>query len=166
MGKMRNWWIAAGLTSILGCISVAWAIQSTPTPLVAPETGEASIHQAEILDMARFKPGQCTLTTTGSEAAQTGTCNGASGVITSGFTVTVVSNAVDVMTITNSKVQAGDICIAMVDDTGAAAASVLEAASCRVSASQILVRLTNASATSPAVAAKVYFLIATKGNPN
>lgn len=157
----------ASLLIIIGWYAFALAAVITLTPIVPPnETGENSLSSQQIVDMARFKPGFCTVTTAGSEAAQTGTCNGAAGVITSGFSITVVSNAKDVVTITNNKVQAGDACLAIIDDTGAAAASVPEISSCRVSASQIVFNVTNASATSAAAALKYYFLILTQGNPN
>jgi SpoU rRNA methylase family enzyme len=157
----------AALAALLISGGITLAANITPTPVVPPnETGENSAASQQILDMARFKPGFCTVTTAGSEAAQTGTCNGASGLITSGFSITVISNAKDLMTITNNKVQAGDLCIAMIDDTGAAAASVPEVASCRVTAGQIVLVITNASATSPAAALKAMFLIITQGNPN
>jgi hypothetical protein len=161
--SMKRFALAASIT--LALCAIAYAAIRVPAVIVTPpETGEWDAMQQQVVDVARLKPGMCTVTTGGSEAAQTGTCNGAAGVVTSGFNITVVSNAKDTVTLTNNKVQVGDMCIAMIDDTGAAAASVPEITSCKVSAGQLILTVSNASATSAAAALKYYFLVLTQGN--
>lgn len=135
------------------------------TPPLGVETGENSEQNREIVSMARLKLGYCTATTAGSEAAQTATCNAAQGQVTGGFSITVVSGAKDIVTITNSKVLATDACQATIDDTGAAALSAPFISACRVSAGQLILVVTNASSTSPAAALKYYFTLFTGGNP-
>jgi hypothetical protein len=155
--------------AILGACGIAWALQSTPTPIVAPETGEASQHQAEVLDMARFKPGMCTTTATGSGAAagtETATCNGASGQVTT-VTLTIATvGAKNTLTITNNKVGAGDACIATLDPLATAAGALPVVANCSVTANTLTIILSNLLAVSPAGAVEVAFLVLTSGNPN
>ena len=153
--------------AMLVVATAAWALQNTPTPIVnPPETGEFSGVQDQVVDMARLKVGSGTLTAGGSATAATGTLNFASGVVTWPANLTIISNATATLTLTNSKVQAGDVVFGMIDSTGAAAGSVPEVASVQVSAGQVVFVLTNASATSPAIPVKVYYLVVTKGNPN
>lgn len=152
---------------MLVCASAAWALQNTPTPPVPPnETGEASQHQQEILDVARLKPGQCTVTTTGSSNANVGTCNGASGVITTNSISIAVTTGSAVVTIQNNKVQAGDIVLCTLDATGATATSLPDCSSVQVSAGQMIFTLTNTGAATEVANLKIYFLVLTKGNPN
>lgn len=154
------------VATLLGSAAIVYAAQTAREPLVGRETGEDSTLQSSVFNAARLKLGFCTATTTGSEAAQTATCNGASGVITSGFNITVVSNNRDVITVTNNKVTVGDACIAMIDDTGANGASLPEITSCRVSANTIVLTVVNPTSTSAAATAKFQFVILTAGNPN
>lgn len=156
------------LLSAVAVVSISYAIQPTRTPPVPPtETGEDSLHSGEIFNMARVKPGFTQNTTAaGTAAAATLTANTAAGSVTWPAPLTVVSNAVATLTVTDSKVQAGDAVLCMVDSTGAAAGSVPEASSVQVSNGSFVCVLTNASATSPAVAVKVYWLVLTQGNPN
>lgn len=161
--------LAPALAALLVASGIAWAVvQGTPTPIVAPESGEDSLHQGEVFNMARIKPGQCVATGAGTANAQTATCNGASGVVTSGLAFTLVSGAgaSGTMVITNNKVQAGDICIALIDDNGATAASLLEVTGCTVTASTLTLKVVNNFTTANTVAPKFQFVVFTKGNPN
>lgn len=170
---MRRLIIAAALLAASTACVLAQGTSGTaptiPTSPVSPtETGENSASNAQILSIARLKLGYCTGTTVVPEATQTVTCNGAMGILTTGMNITVVSNGKDLITVTNNKVLATDACIAMIDDTGAAAASVPEVTGCRVPAAggQLILVVSNASATSPAAALKVYFMVLTAGNPH
>lgn len=134
-------------------------------PIAPTETGENSENNRSILSIARLKLGYCTATTTGSEASQAATCNGAQGQVTAGTNITVTSGAKDTITITNSKVLATDACQATIDDTGAAANATAIVSSCQVSAGQLVLKVSNISSTSPAAALKFYFMVLTGGNP-
>lgn len=148
-------------------LGVALAANVTPTPIVGPtETGENSLGAQQVTDFARIKIGSCTTTTTGAEPSFSATCNGASGAITTNTNVTKVSGAVDLITVTNSKIQAGDFVQCTVDNTGAAAAAAAICSAAAVSTNQVIFQITNASATSPAHTLTIYFLVMTQGNPN
>lgn len=161
---------ALALCLLLGWAACALAANPTPTPIVPPnETGENSASSQQVVDMARIKPGWCTATATGSGAAagaQTVTCNGAWAQVTT-VTLTIATvGALNTVTVTNNKVQAGDGCMATVDATGAAATSAVFVQSCAVSANTLTVILTNILAVSPAAAVKINLLVLTNGNPN
>lgn len=170
---MKDWYrryfdkgVAAAIFFAVGVL-FAYAANITPTPIVGPtETGEWSAMSQQVVDMARIKPGFGSGTAGGSASAATFTSNTAAGSATWPANLTIISNATATFTLTNSKVQAGDAALCMLDSTGAAAGSVPEVASVQVSAGQLVCVLTNASATSPAVAVKIYWLILTQGNPN
>lgn len=168
---MKRILLVAGLLSTLAIgVMTALAATITLTPIVPPnETGENSASSQMIFNMARFKPGLCSATATGSGAAagaQTVTCNGAWAQITT-VTLTIATvGALNTLTVTNNKVQAGDGCQATVDATGAAATSAVFVQSCAVSANTLTVILTNILAVSPAAAVKVNLLVMTQGNPN
>jgi hypothetical protein len=150
--------------------SMAWAAQSTPTPVVPPnETGENSAGQQQIMDMARLKVGMCQATATGSGAAagtQTATCNGGAGSVTTVTLTFATVGALNTLTITDNKVNVGDICMAMVDPLATAATAGPEAMNCKVGANTLTVILTNNLAASPAGPVNVNFLVVTTGNPN
>jgi hypothetical protein len=158
---------AAMLSLLLASIGMARAANVTLTPIVPPtETGENSLQAQQVVDMARLKVGTCSATTAGAEPTFTATCNGASGIITLNANMTKVSGALDNVTVTNSKVQAGDMVQCTLDSTGAAAAAAPVCSAVQVAAGSIVFQLTNVSATSPAANIKFYFLINTQGNPN
>jgi hypothetical protein len=161
--------LSAGLllTSIIA--NAAFAANATPTPVVPPtETGENSEMQQQIVDMARIKPGQCTATAAGSGAAagtQTVTCNGASGVIT---TVALTMNAaagINTVTVTDDKVQVGDIVMAIMDNSTTPAAQTEVLAVNAIAAGSFNIQLIQDNTTACGVC-KVYFTVFTKGNPN
>jgi hypothetical protein len=160
---------------LLACVpllvlaGVAWALQSIPTPVVPPETGENSNVQDQIMDMARLKVGMCKTTATGSGAAagtQTATCNGGSGSVTTVTMTFATVGALNVVTITNSKVNAADICMATVDPLATTGTAAPEAMSCKVTANTLTITLINNLAVSPAGPINVNFLVVTTGNPN
>jgi hypothetical protein len=160
---------------LLACVpllvlaGVAWALQSTPTPVVPPETGETSNVQDQIMDMARLKVGMCKTTATGSGAAagtQTATCNGGSGSVTTVTMTFAAVGALNTVTVTNSKVNAGDICMVTVDPLTTTGTAAPEAMSCRVTANTLTILLINNLAVSPAGPINVNFLVVTTGNPN
>jgi hypothetical protein len=153
----------------MAVVGYALALQGTLTPPVPPETGEDSLHQAEIFNMARLKVGLCTATATGSGAAagtETATCNGGSGSVTTVTLTFAAVGALNTVTITNSKVNLGDICMVTVDPLATAAGAAPEAMSCKVAANTLTVILINNLAVSPAGPVNVNFLVITKGNPN
>lgn len=161
--------IAALLAGSLAFAPAAFAIQNTPTPIVGPtELGETSIDQQNIVNVARIKPGSCTATTTGAEPNFTAVaCNGAAGVVTTNANVTIAAvGGKDTVTITNTKVQAGDMVQCTLDSTGAAAGSTPLCTAAVVTAGQVVFTISNLTATSPAAALKLYFMVDTKGNPN
>lgn len=142
----------------------AHAANVTLTPVIGPtETGENSAPAQQVMDMARMKPGSCTVSIA---AAGSGTCNGAAGAIT----VTSVSMAVTTgsaaVTVANSKVQAGDFVQCTVDATGATANSIPFCASATVSAQQIIFKLANVGSATESANLTMYFLVFTQGNPN
>lgn len=167
---MKRVALAGGLA--LACVLsyLAWAANITPTPIVGPtETGEWSAMQQQVVDIARLKPGLCTATATGSGAAggtETVTCNGAWAQITTVSLTIATIGALNTVTVTNSKVQAGDGCVATVDATGAAATSAVFVQTCEVSASTLTIILTNILAVSPAAPVKINAMVLTQGNPN
>lgn len=162
--KLALGFLAFGLLALAG---QALSIESTNTPIVPPnETGEEKLHQQQILDAARLKLGSCTVTATGAEATETATCNGAVGAVTMSANMTKVSGAIDLITVTNNKITAGDYVQCTLDTTGAAAAAAAFCSGVQVSQNQVIIQLTNASATSPAATLKVYFSVTTQGNPN
>lgn len=145
----------------------AFAANVTLTPIVPPnETGENSSSAQQVVDMARFKPGTCTVTTTGSSNANSGTCNGASGIVTTNSISIAVTTGSATITITNNKVQTGDMVLAMIDSTGATANSLPDVSSVQVSNNQIIFTLTNTGAATEVANLKIYFLVMSAGNPN
>jgi hypothetical protein len=162
--------ILAALAATIALIMplTAMAAQTTPTPLVLPtETGEDSLLQQSIFNAARLKLGFCTATTTGTEPTLAATCNGAAGIITPGVNITLATvGALDVVTVTNDKVQLGDAVLCTMDATGAASATAAICANATVTAGQIVFNISNLLAKSPAAPLKLYFAIITKGNPN
>jgi hypothetical protein len=162
--------ILSALAALACAGAIAYAANITNTPIVPPnETGENSAGSQQVMDMARFKPGQCAATATGSGAAggsETATCNGASGQVTT-VTLTIATvGALNTVTITNSKVQATDGCVATLDPLAAAATSAPFVLSCHVTANTLTVILSNVLAVSPASAVEINFLVMTSGNPN
>lgn len=164
---MKRFALAGGLA--LALCSYGFAANRTPTPIVGPnETGEWDAMQQQVVDMARMKPGSCTATTTGAEPNFTAVaCNGAAGAVTTNTNVTVAAvGGKDTVTITNTKVQAGDFVQCTLDSTGAAAGSTPVCTAVVVTAGQIVFTISNLTTTSPAAALKVYFAVFTQGNPN
>lgn len=173
------------LLALLGAaavVTVAYAIQPTPTPIIGgpagTETGEESLPAASVLNMARFKPGQCAPAAVAvAGGAATVTCNGASGIISltaatagaSGVTPTVVTvNNTKAQGVWNSTVAPlPDGVQCTVDQTGVTAGAVL-ICSPRITASGVLtLTILNGSATAmTASAVRVVFLITTSGNVN
>jgi hypothetical protein len=117
--------------------------------------------------MARFKLGSGTLTSAVAGSAASGTLNSASGAWTLTSATAGASGATPtVATLTNSKVQAGDIVICEIDQTGATAGSVL---SCNPHVTASTIAFSVYSATPTALTAStivLYFMVLTKGNPN
>lgn len=162
--------ILSALAAIVCAGALAYAANVTPTPIVGPnETGEWGAMQQQIVDVARFKPGMCSTTASGSGAAggtETATCNGAAGQVTTVSLTIATVGALNTVTITNSKVQAGDACIATLDPLAAAATSAPFVLSCHVTANTLTVIISNVLAVSPASAVEIDFLVLTQGNPN
>jgi hypothetical protein len=164
---MKRLSIAAFLLAAVA--SIAFAANITLTPIVPPtETGENSAGSQQVTDMARMKPGSCTATTTGAEPNFTAVaCNGAAGAVTTNANVTIAAvGGKDTVTITNTKVQAGDFVDCQLDSAGAAAGSTPTCTAVVVTAGQIVFTISNLTATSPAAALKLYFMVFTAGNPN
>ena len=165
---MKRFILSLGLT--FGLFGLAYAANITLTPIVGPtETGENSLGSQQVTDMARVKPGFCTATATGSGAAagtETATCNGALAQVTTVSLTIATVGALNTVTITDSKVQAGDACVATADTTGAAATSAVFVQTCKVSANTLTVILTNILAVSPAAPVVINALVLTQGNPN
>lgn len=162
---MKRLAIAAFLLAAITAIALAANV--TLTPIVGPtETGENSLGAQQVTDMARLKVGSCTVTTTGSSNANSGTCNGAAGVVTTNSISIAVTTGTAAITITNSKVQAGDMVQCEVDATGATASSRPFCASAQVSAGQIVFTLANLGSATETANLLIYFLVNTQGNPN
>lgn len=139
--------------------------EATKTALVGQEKGECSQFEDQIMDVARLKPGAGTVTSTGTSSAQTATLNAACGVITTGATtLSVAQDATATVTLTNSKVQAGDMVLAMVDATGASAGSQPFIANVVVSAGSVVFTIGNPASTTLGTGVKIYFLVITAGN--
>lgn len=153
--------LCAGLTAL------AFAANITLTPIVGPnETGENSANSQMVFDVARLKMGSCTVTTTGSSNANAGTCNGSAGVVTTNAISIAVTTGSALVTVTNNKVQAGDMVQCELDATGATSTSLPLCASAQVSAGQIIFTLVNLGAATEVANLKIYFLVNTAGNPN
>ena len=162
----RNWLISAA--ALLLTCGLAWAVQEgTKTPIAAGETGENSLSQGEVFNVARFKPGLGTLSVTVSGAAAAGTLNTAAGIITAATATAGASGtAPTVITLTNNKVQAGDLVLCVMDQTGITAGAVITC-SPHVTASTIAFTLADASVTAMTSSTIIlYYLVVTKGNPN
>jgi hypothetical protein len=162
---MKKFLLAVG--AFFGMFGLAWALQTTLTPLVAPETGENSLSQAEVFNVARLKTGLCTVSVTVSGATAAGTCNGASGIITSAATTAGASGATpSVITLTNSKVGANDLVLCQLDKLAGAAASAL-VCNTHNTANTIVFTIQSASTTALTSATiEINFLVITSGNPN
>lgn len=166
--------LTKGLSAVLlllGAISIAWALQTTPSPPIPPnETGENSVSQQEIFNVSRLKPSFATATSAGSGTAQTVTINSTSGVVTSNVAWTIVSGAgaSGTLTMTNNHIQSvNDMLFVMIDDTGATAASLLEVSSVQISAAgTAVIKVVNNFTTANTVVPKFRFFIVTAGNPN
>ena len=157
-----------GVAVLLFSSALAWGVtEGTKTPPVGGESGEDSLHQGEVFTVARIKPGMGTATFAVSGAAASGTLNTASGAVTLTATTAGASGASPtVLTLTNNKVQAGDIVFCEVDQTGATAGTVLE---CNPHVTAGTVTFSIYSATPTALTSStviVYFFVLTKGNPN
>jgi hypothetical protein len=161
--------LLVGVAALLLSAGLVWAVTNpTPTPIVTPpETGEDSLHAGEVFNMARFKPGMCTVSVTVSGATAAGTCNGASGQITSAATTAGASGATpSVITITNNKVNAADIVICQIDKLAGAAGSAL-VCNTHETASTVVFTIQSASTTALTSATiTISFLVITSGNPN
>lgn len=167
---MKRFALAGGLA--LACIFglFAHAANITLTPIVGPtETGENSAGAQQVTDMARLKVGMGTLSASGGPTAFTGTLNFAAGIITlPSATVAASGSNSTTMTLTNSKVQAGDEVQCTIDSTNSAPAGATPfCASVKVSAGQIIFVISDASATAMTAANLfVHYIINTQGNPN
>jgi len=148
--------------------SAAYAANITLTPIVPPtETGENSLGSQQVTDMARFKLGMGTVAITVSGSAGAGTCNFAACIITLSAATAGASGATPtVITLTDSKVQAADIVLCTVDQTGATAGAVLVCNSHEAAGSATLT-LYDASATALLSSTVVLNIVTvTNGNPN
>jgi len=154
------------LLALLG--SVALALIATNSPIIGPtETGEWSAMQQQVVDVARLKPGMTVATAGGSASAATLTANTAAIAATWPANLTIVSDATATLTWTTTKAQAlGDGVLCTLDRNGSAAAAVPFVAGVALTAGQVVVTLSNSSATSPAAAVIVYCMIITQGNGN
>jgi len=165
---MKRIALAGGLA--LALCSQVFAANPTPTPIVPPtETGENSAGSQQVTDMARLKLGMGTVTASGGPTAFTATLNFASGIITTNGMTLVASGAgacPNTITLTNNKIQAGDIVFAILDSTNSAAGAP-SVGSVKVSAGQVVILICNDTST-PMTASNVstYFLVNTQGNPN
>lgn len=158
-----------GVVAAIGlACGVAYALQGTPTPLVAPETGENSLSQAEVFNMARIKPGMCTVSITISGAAGSGTCNGASGIITlAAATAGASGTNPSVVTLTNNKIQTTDIVLCGVDQNGVTSGAVLTCSAHITAANTVALSVLDGSSTAMTSSAmKLFFVVLTSGNPN
>jgi hypothetical protein len=159
--------ILGSLAALMLTCSAALAVQPTPTPIVAPETGENSQFSDEVFNMARMKAGQCTATVSVSGSAGSATCNGATGILSLTTATAGASGATpSVLTITNSKVQAGDSVQCTTDQTGITAGAVITC-SVAVTANTLTISILDASVTAMTSSSmKVMFAVFTKGNLN
>lgn len=149
--------------------TLVYAANRTPTPIVAPnESGEWDAMQAQVVDMARFKPGQGTATCAVSGAACSATVNNASGILTvTSATAGASGTAQTVMTITDNKVQVGDAILCSVDQNGATAGAVITCLPHITAAGTFTINLADASVTAlTSSTLTVSFLVLTQGNPN
>jgi len=163
---MKRFILSLGLT--FGLFGLAYAANITLTPIVGPtETGENSLGSQQVTDTARLKPGMGTLPITVSGAAGSGTLNTAAGIITLSAATAGASGATPtVITLTDSKIQAADLLLCTVDQTGATAGSVLV---CNGHATAGGATLTLYDASSTALTSStviVNFFVLTNGNPN
>lgn len=136
----------------------AQAAEPTRTPSVGQETGENSAASAQIVDMARVKPGF------GIATGNTVTINNASGIVTTA-SLTTAAGATQAITVNSTKIQAADAVLATVSPNGSTGTPVV--ANVTVTAGQAVVLLQNIHASVALNAAvKVMFLVVTNGNPN
>jgi len=166
--------ILLGALAVAAIVTAAYALQPTPTPPIAPETGEESGAAASVVNVARLKLGQGALSLTVASSAASGTLNNASGVITLASATAGASGATPTtVTLTNSKAQAGDLIFCDVDQTGAPAAAVvlcnshIQAVGGGAGGGQIVFTIQSATPTAlTATTITLYYLVVTKGNPN
>ena len=164
----RNRLISALLAGSLFC-SPAFAIERTPTPIVAPtELGETSIDQQNIVNVARLKPGFGTATCAVSGAACAATINNAAGIVT--FTTATAGasgTSPSVGTITDNKVGANDAILCSTDQNGITSGAVITCSAHITAAGTFTISLFDASVTAMTSSTlKVSFLVITSGNPN
>jgi hypothetical protein len=156
----------AGLLLAAFC-QAALAANATNTPIIPPtETGENSSMQQQVVDVARFKPGFCTVTA-GGTGNQAVTCNGAAGSITlPAQSFGALSNTV--ITSTDSKLQTGDQVLCTLDSHAAATATNPECSAQNNGAGAIVFTISNSNATTAtgSITLLINFLILTVGNPN
>jgi hypothetical protein len=150
--------------------TVAYAtVEGTKTPIVLPaESGENSIEQGEVFNVARLKPGFGTGTCAVSGSACAVTINNAAGLITATTATAGASGATQtVMTVTNNKVGANDFILCSVDQNGATAGAVVTCLPHITAAGTFTINLADASVTAlTSSTLKVNFLVITSGNPN
>lgn len=147
----------AALTLVAGA---ALALDVNRTPLVSPESGQFSERGAQVVSAARLQVG----TGTGTCVSNAVTINKASGVITT-EALTTAAAATQAITLTNSKIQAGDMVIATADPNGST--GTVTVANVAVSAGSAVILLQNIHASVALNAAvKIMFFVVTKGNPN
>jgi hypothetical protein len=165
---MMKRFVASAL-ALLFLGTAAWAVsEGTKTPVVnPPESGENSLSQGEIFNMARLKIGMGTVTSAVSASAASGTLNSAAGAWTLTAATAGASGATPTTaTLTNSKVGANDIVVCEIDQTGATAGSVL---SCNphVTAGTITFKIYSATPTALTSSTIIlYYVVLTSGNPN
>jgi hypothetical protein len=153
----------------LGIVALAYAANRTPTPIVPPtETGEWDAMQQQVVDMARFKPGQGTGTCAISASACAVTVNNASGIVSvTAATAGASGTTQSVMTVTDNKVQVGDAILCSVDQSGATAGAVITCLPHITGAGTFTINLADASVTAlTSSTLTVWFLVMTAGNPN
>lgn len=160
--------ILPALAALLAASAIAFALNITNSPIIGPtENGENSLSSQQVVDVARLKPGMTVATAGGSASAATLTANTAAISATWPANLTITSDATATLTWTTSKAQAlGDGVLCTLDRNGSAAAAVPFVAGVALTAGQVVVTLSNSSATSPAAPVIVYCLILTQGNPN
>lgn len=166
--RLTNLFGALCATALL-VASVAMAANRVPTPIVPPtETGEYDAMQQQVVDVARFKPGNAAATCAISGAACSITANAASGTIAvTTATAGASGTAPSVMTVTDNKVQVGDGILCGVDQNGITAGAVITCTSHITAAGTFTLTLSDASVTAMTSSSlTVWFLVMTQGNPN
>lgn len=144
-------------------------VEGTKTPIVIPaETGENSYEQGEVFNVARLKPGSGTGTCAVSGAACSVTINNAAGLVTvTSATAGASGTSQTVMTVTDNKVQVGDMILCSVDQNGATAGAVITCLPHITGAGTFTINLADASVTAlTSSTLTVNFMVITKGNPN